>query len=132
MSMRSHCDSLPRKAATHLLFASLVVAGSVLLAAWMGTLGFSSLTRAGVLAAAGLGGGLILRRQARVPGLPLIATAIAAGSVLVAALLGGSLEATGGGVVFVTLLVATSARTRTSGLAAAGILAAAQILAAVF
>jgi hypothetical protein len=98
----------------------------------MGTLGFSSLTRAGVLAAAGLGGGLILRRQARVPGLPLIATAIAAGSVLVAALLGGSLEATGGGVVFVTLLVATTARTRTSGLAAAGILAAAQILAAVF
>ena len=132
MSMRSHRDSLPRKAATRLLFASLVVAGSVLLAAWMGTLGFSSLTRAGVLAAAGLGGGLILRRQARVPGLPLIATAIAAGSVLVAALLGGSLEATGGGVVFVTLLVATSARTRTSGLAAAGILAAAQILAAVF
>ncbi len=132
MSMGSHRDSLPRKAATRLLFASLVVAGSVLLAAWMGTLGFSSLTRAGVLAAAGLGGGLILRRQARVPGLPLIATAIAAGSVLVAALLGGSLEATGGGVVFVTLLVATSARTRTSGLAAAGILAAAQILAAVF
>ncbi len=132
MSMRSHRDSLPRKAATRLLFASLVVAGSVLLAAWMGTLGFSSLTRAGVLAAAGLGGGLILRRQARVPGLPLIATAIAAGSVLVAALLGGSLEATGGGVVFVTLLVATTARTRTSGLAAAGILAAAQILAAVF
>ena len=132
MSMRSHRDSLPRKAATRLLFASLVVAGSVLLAAWMGTLGFSSLTRAGVLAAAGLGGGLILRRQARVPGLSLIATAIAAGSVLVAALLGGSLEATGGGVVFVTLLVATTARTRTSGLAAAGILAAAQILAAVF
>ncbi len=132
MSMGSHRDSLPRKAATRLLFASLVVAGSVLLAAWMGTLGFSSLTRAGVLAAAGLGGGLILRRQARVPGLPLIATAIAAGSVLVAALLGGSLEATGGGVVFVTLLVATTARTRTSGLAAAGILAAAQILAAVF
>ncbi len=132
MSMGSHRDSLPRKAATRLLFASLVVAGSVLLAAWMGTLGFSSLTRAGVLAAAGLGGGLILRRQARVPGLPLIATAIAAGSVLVAALLGGSLEATGGGVVFVTLLVATSARTRTSGLAAAGILAAAQILVAVF
>jgi hypothetical protein len=132
MSMGSHRDSLPRKAATRLLFASLAVAGSVLLAAWMGTLGFSSLTRAGVLAAAGLGGGLILRRQARVPGLPLIATAIAAGSVLVAALLGGSLEATGGGVVFVTLLVATSARTRTSGLAAAGILAAAQILAAVF
>ena len=132
MSMRSHRDSLPRKAATRLLFASLVVAGSVLLAAWMGTLGFSSLTRAGVLAAAGLGGGLILRRQARVPGLPLIASAIAAGSVLVAALLGGFLEATGGGVVFVTLLVATSARTRTSGLAAAGILAAAQILAAVF
>ena len=132
MSMGSHRDSLPRKAATRLLFASLVVAGSVLLAAWMGTLGFSSLTRAGVLAAAGLGGGLILRSQARVPGLPLIATAIAAGSVLVAALLGGSLEATGGGVVFVTLLVATSARTRTSGLAAAGILGAAQILAAVF
>ena len=132
MSMGSHRDSLPRKAATRLLFASLVVAGSVLLAAWMGTLGFSSLTRAGVLAAAALGGGLILRRQARVPGLPLIATAIAAGSVLVAALLGGSLEATGGGVVFVTLLVATSARTRTSGLAAAGILAAAQILVAVF
>lgn len=132
MSMGSHRDSLPRKAATRLLFASLVVAGSVLLAAWMGTLGFSSLTRAGVLAAAGLGGGLILRRQARVPGLPLIATAIAAGSVLVAALLGGSLEATGGGVVFVTLLIATTARTRTSGLAAAGILAAAQILVAVF
>ena len=132
MSMRSHRDSVPRKAASPLLFASLAVAGSVLLAAWMGTLGFSSLTRAGVLAAAGLGGGLILRRQARVPGLPLIATAIAAGSVLVAALLGGSLEATGGGVVFVTLLVATTARTRTSGLAAAGILAAAQILAAVF
>ena len=132
MSMGSHRDSLPRKAATRLLFASLVVAGSVLLAAWMGTLGFSSLTRAGVLAAAGLGGGLILRRQARVPGLPLIATAIAAGSVLVAALLGGSLEATGGGVGFVTLLVATTARTRTSGLAAAGILAAAQILAAMF
>ncbi len=132
MSMGSHRDSLSRKAATRLLFASLVVAGSVLLAAWMGTLGFSSLTRAGVLAAAGLGGGLILRRQARVPGLPLIATAIADGSVLVAALLGGSLEATGGGVVFVTLLVATSARTRTSVLAAVGILAAAQILAAVF
>ncbi len=132
MSMGSHRDLIPRKAATRLLFASLVVAGSVLLAAWMGTLGFSSLTRAGVLAAAGLGGGLILRRQARVPGLPLIATAIAAGSVLVAALLGGSLEATGGGVVFVTLLVATTARTRTSGLAAAGILAAAQILVAVF
>ena len=132
MSMGSHRDSLPRKAATRLLFASLVVAGSLLLAAWMGTLGFSSLTRAGVLAAAGLGGGLILRRQARVPGLPLIATAIAAGSVLVAALLGGPLEATGGGTLFVTLLVATSARTRTSGLAAAGILAAAQILAAVF
>lgn len=132
MSMRSHRDSLPRKAATRLLFASLVVAGSVLLAAWMGTLGFSSLTRAGVLAAACLGGGLILRRQARVPGLPLIATAIAAGSVLVAALLGGSLEATGGGVVFLTLLVASTSRTRTSGLAAAGILAAAQILAAVF
>ena len=132
MSMNSHCDSVPREAASPLLFASLAVAGSVLLAAWMGTLEFSSLTRAGVLAAAGLGGGLILRRQARVPGLPLIATAIAAGSVLVAALLGGSLEATGGGVVFVTLLVATTARTRTSGLAAAGILAAAQILAAVF
>ncbi len=132
MSMGSHRDSLPRKAATRLLFASLVVAGSVLLAAWMGTLGFSSLTRAGVLAAAAHGGGLILRRQARVPGLPLIATAIAAGSLLVAALLGGSLEATGGGVVFMTLLVATSARTRTSGLAAAGILAAAQILVAVF
>ena len=132
MSMRSHRDSLPRKTATRLLFASLVVAGSVLLAAWMGTLGFSSLTRAGVLAAAFFGGGLILRRQARVPGLPLIATAIAAGSVLVAALLGGSLEATGGGVVFMTLLVATSARTRTSGLAAAGILGAAQILAAAF
>ena len=130
--MEPHRDSLPRKAATRLLFASLVVAGSVLLAAWMGTLGFSSLTRAGVLAAAGLGGGLILRRQARVPGLPLIATAIAAGSVLVAALLGGSLEATGGGVVFLTLLVASTSRTRTSGLAAAGILAAAQILAAVF
>ena len=132
MSMKSHCDSVPRKAASPLLFASLAVAGSVLLAAWIRTLGFSSLTRAGVLAVAGLVGGLILRRQARVPGLPLIATAIAAGSVLVAALLGGSLEATGGGVVFVTLLVATSARTRTSGLAAAGILAAAQILAAVF
>jgi hypothetical protein len=132
MSMRSHRDSLPRKAATRLLSASLVVAGSVLLAAWMGTLGFSSLTRAGVLAAAGLGGGLILRRTARVPGLPLIAMAIAAGSLLVVALLGGSLEATGGGVVIVTLLVATTARTRTSGLAAAGILAGAQILAAVF
>jgi hypothetical protein len=132
MSMGSHRDSIPRKAAKPLLFASLAVAGSVLLAAWMGTLGFSSLTRAGVLAAAGLGGGLILRRPARVPGLPLIAMAIAAGSLLVAALLGGSLEATGGGVVFVTLLVATSARTRTSGLAAAGILAAAQILVAVF
>ena len=132
MSMKSHRDSVPRKAATPLLLASLVVAGSVLLAAWMGTLGFSSLTRAGVLAAAGLGGGLILRRQARVPGLPLLATAIAAVSILVAALLGGPLEATGGGVIFVTLLVATTARTRTSGLAAAGILAAAQILAAVF
>ena len=125
-------DALPRKAARRLLFASLAVAASVLLAAWMGTLGFSLLARAGVLAAAGLGGGLILRRQARVPGLPLLATAIAAGSVLVAALLGGPIEVTGGAVVFMALLVATNAPTRTSGLTAAAILAAAQIVAAVF
>ncbi len=121
----------PRKPATPLLVASLAVAGSILLAAWMGTLGFSLLTRAGVVAVAGLGGGLILRRQARVPGLPLLAATIAAGSVVVAALLGGSIGATGGGVVFVALLVATSARTRTSGLTATAILAAAQVLAAV-
>ena len=125
-------DALPRKAATPLLFASLAVAGSVLLAAWMGTHGFSSLTRAGVLVAAGLSGGLILRRQARVPDLPLLATAIAGASVLVAALLGGSIEATGGGVVFMALLVATIAPTRRSGLTATVVLAAAQVLAAVF
>lgn len=121
----------PRRAATPLLVASLAVAASLLLAAWMGTLGFSLLTRAGVLAAAGLGGGLILRRQARVPGLPLLAAAMAGGSVLVAALLGGSVEATGGGaVVFMALFLATTARTRTSGLMATTILVAAQILAA--
>ena len=123
-------DAPPQEAATRLLFASLAVAGSLLLAAWMGTLGFSSVARAGVLAAAGLGGGLILRSHARVPGLPLLATAIAAGSVLVAALLGGSTEAIGGGVIFMALLVATNAPTRTSGLTATAILAAAQVLAA--
>ena len=125
-------DAPPRMAATPLLVASLAVAGSILLAAWMGTLGFSSLTRAGVVAAAGLGGGLILRRQARVPGLPLLAAAIAGGSVLVAALLGGSIETTGGGVVFMALFLATTAPTRTSGLTATAILAGAQVLAAVF
>ena len=96
----------------------------------MSSLGFSPLAGAAVLAAAGLGGGLILRDHVRVPGLPLLATAIAAGSVLVAVLLGGSIEATGAGVIFMALLIATNAPTRTSGLMATAILAAAQVLAA--
>jgi hypothetical protein len=129
---RSTCKTHvpPRNVATRLLVASLAVAGSVLLAAWMTSLGFSPLAGAGVLAAAGLGGGVILRGQARVSGLPLLATSIAAGSVLIATLLGGSIEATGGGVIFMALLVSTYAPTRTSGLTATAILAAAQILAA--
>ena len=123
-------DVLPRRSGTRLLIASLIVAGSALLTAKLSSLGFSPLTGAAVLAAAGLGGGLILRDHVRVPGLPLLAAAIAAGSVLVAVLLGGSIEVTGAGVIFMALLVATNAPTRTSGLMGTAILAAAQVLAA--
>ena len=131
--MRSHtCESdMPSpEAGRRLLWASLVVAGGVLLSAWIGSFEISPFVGAGVLAASGLVGGLLLRSRARVPGLPLIAGTVIAASILVATLLGGYTEVTGGGVMFVALLVATTAPTRASGLASTTILAAALVFSA--
>ena len=118
----------PRKAPTRLLGASLVVAGGVLLAAWINTLAFSPQLGAGVIAAAGRGGGLLLRRHAPVPGLPLIAAAVMGTSILIATAFGGNTIATGGGALFIALMTASTARTRASALLGTAILAVAVIL----
>jgi len=131
--MRVHaCESTTPSPATgsRLLASSLAIAGSVLLVAWMGSNELSPLAGAGVLAVSCVAGGLVLRNHARVLGLPLFSAMVMAVTVLVATALSGANPAIGGGVMFMALLTATTARTRASGLLATAILATAQVVAA--
>ena len=108
--------------------ASLAIAFSILLAAWLDAPwgGTAAIVSAGLL------GGVLLRRHARVQGLPLLCATIMAASVLVAAALGDVEGFIVGGPVFMVLLTSTTAATRASGLSATGILAAAVILVALY
>ncbi len=124
-------NSQPRGFRMRMLVVSIAIAGTMLFLAWIGTATLSPMVGAGILAAVGLVGGLVLRNQARVPGLPLLAAAIMAASLMISAALNGSQVTLGGAVLFMSLLTSTTARNRAGGLVAALILAAAQMLAAI-
>ena len=123
----SDCRSrtMTRETGSGLLWASLLVAGAILAAAWLRSWGSVPGFDVAVMVAAVLAGGWILNRGAPVRGLPLVAGAVMSAVALGHAFLGTSGYAVSGGAMFVALLVSATARSWRSGLAAIAILAAA-------
>ena len=121
--------SLSPEARRGLLVAAVIFASGLLVAAWMASMGRAPLVGAGVFAGATLIGGALLNRRAVVPGLPLLSAAIVAAVALGGEVTGSFSATTGGGALFVALMLATVARSRAAGLLATAILAASVILA---
>jgi len=116
------------KTGSGLLWASLLMAGAILAAAWLRSSGSVPGFDVAVMVAAVLVGGWILNRRALVRGLPLVAGAVMSAVALGQAILGTSGYAVSGGAMFVALLVSATARSWRSGLAAIAILAIAVCL----
>jgi len=126
--------TLPRETGRGLLWASLLLAGAILVSSWLQSAGSVRGLDVAVMVAAVLVGGWALNRRALVRGLPLVAGGVMSAAALGNAILGDSLHAVSGGAMFMALLVSTmfmallvstTARSWRSGLAAIAILAAA-------
>jgi len=120
--------AMTRETGNGLLWASLLMAGAILAAAWLRSSGSVPGFDVAVIVAAVLVGGWILNRRALVRGLPLVAGAVMSAAALGHAILGTSGYAVSGGAMFVALLVSATARSWRLGLAAIAILAAAVCL----
>lgn len=120
---------IPRNAARRQMGMSLVIATSVLLAAWLRRGDASASAPLLIMALGGSIGGWIVNRHAPVRGLPLIAAAVMTGVMTLGQMLGCGLPAITDGTLFMAVLLSSLVRTRSAGAGVIALLAGAELVA---